>query len=168
VSIYATTDSPAYPTGSALTSGTTNGTTLTTNTAGEWREITLTTHTLQASTTYAIVISISGGSGTNDNVHWRCDTTSPTYAGGMYGRSSSSGAWGTTYMDNSRDDMFEVWGTSDNYELDYEFRWTSANYTSDNEELCIRTGPLSAETLGVDAWNGASWTNIIVSLSANT
>ena len=55
-----------------------------------------------------------------------------------------------------------------NYELDYEFRWTSANYTSDNEQLCIRTGPLDSETLCVDVWNGASWTNIIASLTANS
>jgi hypothetical protein len=55
-----------------------------------------------------------------------------------------------------------------NYELDYEFQWTSANYTSDNEQLCIRTGPLGSETLGVYVWNGASWTNIIASLAANS
>jgi hypothetical protein len=54
-----------------------------------------------------------------------------------------------------------------NYELDYEFQWTSANYTSDNEQLCIRTGPLNSETLGVNVWNGASWTNIIASLTPN-
>jgi hypothetical protein len=54
-----------------------------------------------------------------------------------------------------------------NYELDYEFQWTSANYTSDNEQLCIRTGPLNSETIGVDVWNGASWINIRASLTAN-
>jgi hypothetical protein len=171
VGIYATTGSPAYPTGSALTSGTTNGTTLTTNTAGEWREITLTTHTLQASTTYAIVISISGGSGTNDNVHWRDDKSSPTYANGMYGRSSSSGAWGTTYMDNTKDDMFEVWGTSDNYQLDIEERFTSVDTGAyANKELCIFAGTWStSETLKVDVWNttSSSWVNVIASLTKN-
>jgi hypothetical protein len=55
-----------------------------------------------------------------------------------------------------------------NFELDYEFQWTSANYTSDNEQLCIRTGPLNSETIGVNVWNGTNWTNLITSLSPNS
>ena len=54
-----------------------------------------------------------------------------------------------------------------NYEMDYEIQFTNANYTSDNEQLCIRTGPLNSETLGINVWNGESWTNIISSLTPN-
>jgi hypothetical protein len=169
VGIYPAIGSPAYPntTGSALTSGTMAGSGITTNTAGAWYEITFTAYTIQANINYSIVLSDNGGN-SNNVIYWRDDASSPTYNNGEYGRSTSSGVWSTSSMDATRDSMFETWGTSDNYELNYEIQWTSANYTSDNEELCIRTGPLSAETLGVDAWNGASWTNIIASLSANT
>jgi len=110
VGIYNTTDNPAYPTGNALCSGTTNGNTLPTGSPYEWREITLGDgYDLVAGTTYAIVTQGSGGNGSNA-VYWRCDTSSPTYSGGMYGRSTSSGTWGTAQMDNSKDDLFEEWG----------------------------------------------------------
>jgi hypothetical protein len=170
VGIYATTGNPAYPNGSVLTSGTTNGSTLPAGSPYEWREITLTAYTLQANTTYAIVIQGSGGNGSNA-VFWRDDQTSPTYANGMYGRSSSSGAWDAARMDNTRDDMFEVWGTSYNYQLDIEERFTSVDtgaYT--NKELCIFAGTWSAsETLRVDVWNttSSSWVNVIANLTKN-
>jgi hypothetical protein len=168
VGIYATTGNPAYPTGSVLTSGTTNGTTLPTASPYEWREITLTTYTLQANTTYAIVIQGSGGNSGNA-VYWRNDATSPTYANGMYGRSASSGAWGTTYMDNMKDNMFEVWATSYNYRLDAEEQWTNVNYMDPNQKyLCIKTGALDAEAVSVDGWNGSGWVSILSSLAANS
>jgi len=53
-----------------------------------------------------------------------------------------------------------------NYELDYEFQWTTADFDETNEQLCIRTGTLNAENLQVDVWNGG-WTNIIASLTAS-
>jgi hypothetical protein len=89
----------------------------------------------------------------------------------MYGRSASSGAWGTTYMDNTKDNMFEVWGTSYNYQLDIEERFTSVDtgaYT--NKELCIFAGTWStSETLKVDVWNttSSSWVTVIASLTKN-
>jgi hypothetical protein len=56
----------------------------------------------------------------------------------------------------------------DNYALDLEEQWTSANYTKENEELAIYTGTLgSSEDLRVDVWTGASWATIIDSLKAN-
>jgi hypothetical protein len=166
VGIYATTGSPPYPNGSALTSA--SGITLTGTAA--WYEITLAAYTLNAGTTYAIVISGSGGNSGNA-VYWRCDTTSPTYANGMYGRSLSSGAWGTGQMNGAIDNMFEVWGTSYNYQLDIEERFTSVDtgaYT--NKELCVFAGTWStSETLKVDVWNttSSSWVNVIPSLTKN-
>jgi len=171
VGIYATTGNPAYPTGSVLTSGTTNGNTLPTASPYEWREITLTAYALQASTTYAIVVQCSGGNGGNA-VYWRDDSTSPTYGNGMYGRSLSSGSWDAgAQMDNTRDGMFEVWGASYSYQLNIEEQFTSVDtgaYT--NKELCIFAGTWStSETIKVDVWNttSTSWVTVIASLTKN-
>lgn len=59
---------------------------------------------------------------------------------------------------------------SDNYELDYEFSWTTTDYDEANEYLCIRTNTFAgtAENLGVDVWNGAGWTSISSALTAST
>jgi hypothetical protein len=46
-----------------------------------------------------------------------------------------------------------------NYRLDLEEQWTTADYDEPNEELCIYTGTLNAESLLVDVWTG-SWTNV--------
>lgn len=62
VNIYATVG--GLPTGSVLASGTTNGTTLTQDTAGEWREITLTvSYFLLSGVMYAIVLNINANAG---------------------------------------------------------------------------------------------------------
>ncbi len=55
------TDGDGKPTGADLISGTTNGNTLTTDSAGELREITFTTITLKATTNYALVIRATSG-----------------------------------------------------------------------------------------------------------
>jgi len=57
---------------------------------------------------------------------------------------------------------------ANNYELDYEFSWTTADYDEANEYLCIRTNSYSgtAENLGVDVWDG-SWKAISVALTAS-
>jgi len=112
VGIYATTGSPAYPTGSALTSRTVNASTL--PTSAQWVEWVFSSpYVLNANTTYAIVLS--GTAGNSQPVYWRCDASSPTYNNGMYGRSSSGGAWGTSYMDNTKDDMFRTYGSGTEY-----------------------------------------------------
>jgi len=58
---------------------------------------------------------------------------------------------------------------ANNYELDYEFSWTTASFSEANEYLCIRTNSYSgtAENLGVDVWTG-SWTTLSASLTAST
>jgi len=106
VSIRATTD--GKPTGADLCVGTTDGNTLTTNTAGEWREITLGNgYDLSADTQYAIVIRALNAISTN-RVVWCLDASSPTYGDGTYVYSSDSGDSWT--VDNARDCMFEEWG----------------------------------------------------------
>jgi hypothetical protein len=107
VSIRATAFS--VPTGPDLCSGTIDGNTLTTDGAGEWKEIIFDTQTLLlASTMYAIVIRAIDGDD-NNNLRWRDDNSSPTYLLGWYLTSASSGArwdrWRETDM------MFEEWGT---------------------------------------------------------
>jgi len=107
VSIRAT-DGSGHPTGGDLCSGTTNGNTLTTNTNGEWREITLGDgYSLSGSTKYAIVVRALDGDGDNC-LRWRVDSTSASYSGGNDEYSNDSGSsW-----DNSpgHDFMFEEWG----------------------------------------------------------
>jgi len=58
----------------------------------------------------------------------------------------------------------EVTYTPANYELDLEFQWTTAEFSETNEELCIKTGTLNAESLKVDVRSGSSWINVIASL----
>ncbi|MGY5872262.1 MAG: hypothetical protein RTV72_08465 [Candidatus Thorarchaeota archaeon] len=55
-----------------------------------------------------------------------------------------------------------------NYKLDLEIQWSSANYTQDFEELCIYTGNLDTESIRIDIWNGADWTNIATDLNADS
>ena len=52
-----------------------------------------------------------------------------------------------------------------NYRLDLEVGWTTADYDETNEYLCIYGGTQDSEALQVDVWNGA-WTNVISDLSA--
>lgn len=115
VSIRAT--NQGKPTGSDLCVGTTDGDTLTTNTAGEWREITFSASTaLTASTMYAIVVRALSGAVLN-RVFWRCDSTSATYANGTYTSSYDSGSnWANI---SKRDTMFEEWGLG----YDYTYEW---------------------------------------------
>lgn len=47
-----------------------------------------------------------------------------------------------------------------NYEIDFEYKWTSAAYSSDNEEVCIYVAAhTGSETLNVNYWSG-SWTSL--------
>jgi hypothetical protein len=107
VSIKAT-NGNGHPTGSDLTSGTTNGNTLPTDPRYEWREITLTEYTLSANTKYAIVVRAPSGNISN-YLRWRADSSDPTYTGGNFESSSDSGSSWTAYT--GYDMMFEVWGS---------------------------------------------------------
>lgn len=90
-----------------LTSGTTNGNTLTTSNSGEWREITFSSpYTVYAYTKYAIVGVCTGD--TSNDAKWVGDNTSPTYYGGNHEYSDDSGVSWTSFT--SIDLAFEVWG----------------------------------------------------------
>ena len=117
VSIRATTDSGSspfgkIPTGSDIdgTTGTTNGNTLTSGAAGEWREITLGAAVrVNAGTAYAIVIRALTGDATNNYVAWRWDDSGATYGDGNRAGSFDSGSsWSAPGLDS--DLMFEEWG----------------------------------------------------------
>ncbi len=107
VSIRAT--SGGHPILPDLCSGTINGNSLTTNTSGNWYEITFTSgYNLSASTMYAIVVRATGGTFSN-YIGWR-RSTSAGYAGGCREDSGTSGADGTWTSHTTRDMMFEEWG----------------------------------------------------------
>ncbi|GAJ02051.1 unnamed protein product, partial [marine sediment metagenome] len=96
------------PTGGDLCVGTTDGNSLTTSTAGEWREITLGAgYNLNAFTKYAIVVRATSGDGAN-LFQWRWDGSSPTYEEGNAAVSSNSGSLWDGYTE--WDFMFEDWG----------------------------------------------------------
>lgn len=101
------TDVDGKPTGGDLCSGTTDGDTLTTDTAGGWREITLGAgYNLDADTKYAIVVRALEGDGSNF-ARWRYDS-SGDYDGGWHLTSGDSGTYWTSYA--GLDCMFEDWG----------------------------------------------------------
>ena len=96
------------PIGGDLCSGTTDGDTLTTATAGEWREISMGAgYALSASTKYAIVIRAPDGS-SSASLMVRVDETRPTYTGGTDCYSINSGSSWTQV--SSTDLLFEEWG----------------------------------------------------------
>jgi len=69
--------------------------------------------------------------------------------------------------------LIHIWHEGgENYQLDLEVQWTSADYTRTNEELCIKTGDGSwgAEAIKVYVWNatGSSWHLIFNDLTANS
>ncbi|MBA7499061.1 hypothetical protein ES704_01800 [subsurface metagenome] len=101
-------DASHHPIGADLCSGTTDGNTLTTNTAGEWREITLGAGAnLEADTEYAIILKALDGSISNKG-WWRVDKTDGAYPGGWNEYTGDSGStWDSAPGD---DHLFEEWG----------------------------------------------------------
>ena len=106
ITVHIRATSGGKPIGSDLTSGTTNGNTLTTSYAGEWREIVLTPCELSANTQYALIVSDASGDSSN-RLAIKEDQTSPTYTGGSAIHSSQSG---TTWETENKDLMFEEYG----------------------------------------------------------
>ncbi len=97
--------SGGFPTGADIVVGTTNGNTLTENTAGEWREITFSTGVLVvAGITYSIYAWSAA-----INAFWRTDTNN----GYPRGKQVITADGGTTWLDigdGLHDLMFEEWG----------------------------------------------------------
>ena len=107
-------DGSSFPTGGDLAVGTTDGNTLTTDFAGEWREITFgTPYELTAEVTYAIVVRALAAAffGT-----WRAEVPG-TFADGVGSRSTNSGSTWTIPV--STDNMFEVYGTASSTYVDF-------------------------------------------------
>lgn len=100
-------DAQGKPTGSDLATGTTDGNTLTTDTAGEWREIALTSYTLVAGTQYTWIFRVLDGDASN-YINYRYDSSAPAYPGGAGGSSLNSGSTWTFYV--PADGMFEEHG----------------------------------------------------------
>lgn len=96
------TNGSGKPSGSALTTGTTNGDTLPTSTPYEWRTIIVTPITLTAGIKYAIILKsdLPG----DDILYWRVDNTASTYSGGSVWAGLSGTSW-TEYP--TTDAMFE-------------------------------------------------------------
>ncbi len=106
VSIRATAGN--LPTGTDLTSGTTDGDTLGAS-PGVYREIDLAPYLLEAATEYAIVVRVLDGDAAN-YLGWRIDS-STGYAGGRASQGGSGGGWALYPVAN--DFMFEEWGYPD-------------------------------------------------------
>lgn len=107
ISIRAT-DGSGHPTGDDLCVGVTDGDTLTTNGAGEWREITLGDgHDLSANVKYAIVFRVESLS---DTVNWLEDETAGEYPGGCVQESINSGVDWDFFTYPDCDFMFEEYG----------------------------------------------------------
>ena len=95
-------------TGSVLSTGTTSGNTLTTSTAGEWREISMSSYKLEASKEYALILHIGGNPW--NSIKWKLDPATPSYTGGDYINSSDSGVNWDMEPWAGADFMFEIWG----------------------------------------------------------
>jgi len=93
------------PTGTDVTSGTTNGNTLPTSSASaEWREIFLAPYTLSANTKYALVVRPSEAY--PNRLYWLTDDSLSTYTGGDLG--AGDGVTWNVYL--TCDGMFEEYG----------------------------------------------------------
>jgi len=58
---------------------------------------------------------------------------------------------------------------ANNYELDMEFQWTTADYDEANEYVCIHTGStFNAENILVKRRDGTSWMLLVTMTAANT
>jgi len=100
--------SGGIPVGADLDSGTLDGNTLTTDTAGAWYTINFSGNlSLTGGVTYALVVSAPSGDAAN-TVKTRVDSTVLSYTDGTYVTSGDSGAsWAA---DSFIDMMFEVYG----------------------------------------------------------
>jgi len=86
------TDGDGKPTGADLASGTFDGNAVTTDTAGEWKEIVFSSpYTLRPGTKFAQVLRAPDGDASN-KLNWRLDTATAAYPGGEYLLSANSGS----------------------------------------------------------------------------
>ena len=98
-------DGSGLPTGSDLSTGTTNGDTLTTDPAGEVREITMSSYELQASTKYALLMKSAVYSPPTNWAFANILSSGSSYTGGhfLYYEASWNELAGADFY-------FEIWG----------------------------------------------------------
>lgn len=84
------------------------------------------------------------------------DTWTKIDAAEIYIKSQSGG--GLYEVDSAR--LQIGYTTSENYQVDFEYNWTTAAYSSENEKVCIYLAAHGdgSETLNVNYWSGSSWT----------
>lgn len=97
-------NSNGLPTGATLSSGTSDGNTLTKDEQGEWRSFAMSSCTLENGGKYALILYNGPG---YDPVNWFVDAPDP-YAGGNALESNNGGT--TWIVRNDFDMNFEVWG----------------------------------------------------------
>ena len=96
------------PTGGDLASGEFEGSSITTNVAGEWKEVVFdASYELNATTKYTIVIRYTGGGDSGGSIEWLGVSGSSSYPDGQ-GTYSFTG--GSTWSALARDFNFETWG----------------------------------------------------------
>ena len=154
------TDINGKPTGSDLTNGTTNGNTLPTGTS-EWRQILLTSHRLNESIKYAIVVRIDG----SGQLNWKLDIGG-SYSGGSETRSSNSGLSWTLYI--GEDCMFETYGYFHGCYAKFQYGTTVSYGTNTTIQRVITGQSFSENILGLNpgtlyhfrvSTNNSNWTS---------
>jgi hypothetical protein len=112
--------------------------------------------------------------GTSDVTMSQSITTNPTYYRDASGncKLKLTGKKATSSAFNCKVDLVQYEAGNDNYQLDLEEQWTTADYGEANEYLCIYTGILSPENpkedLNVDVWNGSAWTTLMTLSSTDS
>lgn len=101
-------DGANKPTGAALSSGTFNSDTITTDSGGEWVTITMSSYALAASTMYAMVLFNTAWATASKQTNWRQKAVG-AYAGGQVNQSTDGGS---TWTQFGNDFMFEEFGTT--------------------------------------------------------
>lgn len=142
--------------------------------AASWRTFTFTSQPqIYSGTEYLLVTWSASGSGTGLLSY----ATGTTTQGHVYTAAYNSTNFPTTLSNPTHNtNKFDIYvnytTVTTNYELDYEFQWTTADSAQANEYLCIRTSTFTgtAENIGVDVWTGtpAAWVSISNALTTNT
>jgi hypothetical protein len=161
------TDGLGHPTGPDLAVGAMNGNTLTTSSSGEWVIIWMVTPVaLAAATKYAIIVEANA-----NTVYWRRDGTVPAYAGGNREYSTDNGvSWNT---DNTKDFMFEEWGTVNDMTLlpaaivVNDAYYFGSPYKFYKLILMIGVAAAGTHTVAWEYWDGGAW-QVCVGLTDGT
>jgi len=154
-------DGSGRPTGLDLAQAIFDGNALTEDTNGHWYRIDFPTPTdVTAGTQYAIVVRSAGSS-----LRWRCDTSSPAYAGGCREYSTNGGtSWTSDY---NVDFMFEEYGAANDMTLlPATLAVNDAFYFGHADKfkiLVLDVGQAGAGTyvLAWEYWNGVTWAALV-------